>query len=284
MAGSQVEVALTQIEKQRLGYQAVSLTNFDTDNEPEIAAGSKVEIGGALFEFSANESITGWGGIGNDNDVYIKLVVDGTSVTAEFTTSAPSWDTAKHGWYDGLDRYIGGLYKDGSGNYTAKYLFDGIVNFNDFVVLDTPGADNWTVPACVYKIRVTIIGAGGAGGTATVSSDSGSGGDTTFNGITASGGAGGHGGRATDKIGEDGSDGFISSNGGGPGLWYYEDSTATMIGTHGIGGEIVKRYFNVSPGDTIAYTVGAGGTAAGGGPAGTVGGGGGDGVIIIELL
>jgi len=125
MAGSQVEVALTALEKQRLGYQAISLTEFDTDNEPEIAAGSKVEIGGALFEFSALESITGWAGIGNSNDVYIKLVVAGVAVTAEFTTSAPTWSTSKQGWYDALDRYIGGLYKDASGDYTAKYLYEG---------------------------------------------------------------------------------------------------------------------------------------------------------------
>jgi len=124
MAGSQVEIAITQIEKQRQGYQGISLTNFDNDNEPQIAAGSVVEIGGALFHFTAPESITGWGAIGNDNDVYIKLVVSGFSVTAEFTTAAPTWDTAKQGWYVGLQRYIGGLYKDAGGDYTAKYLFD----------------------------------------------------------------------------------------------------------------------------------------------------------------
>ena len=122
MAGSQVTVALTQIEKQRLGYQAISLTNFGNDSEPEIAAGSKVEIGGALFEFPL-ESITGWAGIGNNQNVYIKLVVAGLDVTAEFTIVAPTWSTSKQGFYDGLDRYIGGLYKDASGNYTTKYLF-----------------------------------------------------------------------------------------------------------------------------------------------------------------
>lgn len=123
MAGAQVEVAINQIEKQRLGYQAISLTNFDNDSEPQIASGSKVEIGGALFEFTSLESITGWGAIGNNNDVYKKLVVSGTSVMAEFTTAAPTWSTSKQGWYVSLDRYIGGCYKDASGNYTKKYLW-----------------------------------------------------------------------------------------------------------------------------------------------------------------
>jgi len=122
MAGAQIEIVANQIEAQRLGYQAISLTHYEDTDEPQIAAGSKVEIGGALFEFSGNESITGWGGIGNSTDVYIKLTVSGTSVTAAFTTSAPSWDTAKQGWYGGAERYVFYLRKDGSGNYADKAI------------------------------------------------------------------------------------------------------------------------------------------------------------------
>jgi len=123
MAGSQVTVALTQIEKQRKSFQGISLTNFDNNAEPKIGAGSVVEIGDALFEFPGDESITGWAGIGNSQNVYIKLVVAGVAVTAEFTIVAPTWSTAKQGFYDGLDRYIGGLYKDAGGLYTKKYVF-----------------------------------------------------------------------------------------------------------------------------------------------------------------
>lgn len=122
MAGAQIEVVANQIEAQRLGYQGISLTHYDDTSEPQIAEGSKVEIGGALFGFSANESITGWGSIANDSDVYIKLTVSGTSVTASFTTSAPSWDTAKQGWYSGSDRYVFYLRKDASGNYADKAI------------------------------------------------------------------------------------------------------------------------------------------------------------------
>lgn len=122
MAGSQIEIVANQIEAQRLGYQAISLTHYDDTSEPQIAEGSKVEIGGALFEFSANESITGWASIANSSDAYIKLTVSGSSVTASFTTSAPSWDTAKQGWYSGSDRYVFYLRKDGSGNYADKAI------------------------------------------------------------------------------------------------------------------------------------------------------------------
>jgi len=122
MAGSQVTTDILQLQKQRLGYQGASLTNFDNDNEPQVAAGSKVEVGGALFEFAAPESITGWAGIGNGNDVYIKLTVAGVSITASFTTSPPAWSTSKQGFYDALERYLFKLYKDAGGNYTNKHF------------------------------------------------------------------------------------------------------------------------------------------------------------------
>ena len=111
------------LDRQRRKYQGVSLTNYDNNNEPQIAAGSLVEVGGALFKFESNESITGWGGIGNDSDVYIKLVPSGATATAAFVTAAPTWSTSKQGWYVGNDRYVGGLYKDSGGNYTIKWLY-----------------------------------------------------------------------------------------------------------------------------------------------------------------
>lgn len=126
MAGQQIEVAASRFEKGDRGMLALSLTNYDNDSEPQIAAGSIVEIGDAIFQFTAAESITGWGSIGNNNDVYIKLVVAGTAVTAEFTTAAPTWDLAKQGWYGtggaALHRHVAKLYKDGAGAYTLKRM------------------------------------------------------------------------------------------------------------------------------------------------------------------
>lgn len=123
------------LDRQRRGYQAISLTHYDDNLECEIAAGSLVEVGGALFKFESNESITGWAGIGNNNDVYIKLVPSGTTITAAFVTAAPTWSTSKQGWYVDNDRYVGALYKDGSGNYTQKHLFRGL--WQKFSLLNT---------------------------------------------------------------------------------------------------------------------------------------------------
>ena len=64
MSLAQVTIVANQIDKQRIGYQAISLTNFALTTEPQIAAGSKIEIGGALFEATGAESGTGWAGIG----------------------------------------------------------------------------------------------------------------------------------------------------------------------------------------------------------------------------
>jgi hypothetical protein len=125
MAFAQVTVAATCIEKQRRGYQAISLTHFADLLEPEISIGSTVEIGDALFEADANLAITGWGGIAVSSDVYIKLAVAGAAITAAFTITAPTWSASKQGWYNvaETERYIGGLYKDASGDYTEKYLY-----------------------------------------------------------------------------------------------------------------------------------------------------------------
>jgi hypothetical protein len=126
MAGTQITIGINQVESQRLGYQAISLSNLDSTDEPQILAGSKVEVGDALFSFDSNESISGWGAISNGNVVYIKLVVSGSNLTAEFTDTAPTWNTAKQGWYDSDDRYIAKLYKNSSTVYPRKEMLDDL--------------------------------------------------------------------------------------------------------------------------------------------------------------
>jgi hypothetical protein len=124
MAGAQVTVAATQIDKQRLGYSSVSLTNYGVGNtsEPQIAAGSKVEIAGALYEFTSDESITGWAGLTSSAIAYILLTASGSSVSASFTNTAPTWDAARQGWYTSTNRVVAMLYKDAAGLYQFKNL------------------------------------------------------------------------------------------------------------------------------------------------------------------
>jgi hypothetical protein len=114
----------TQIEKQRLGFIGLSLTNYDNNLEPQIAAGSCVEIAGAIFQFTSNGTITGTPS--SDNINYIMLEVSGSGdsqiVEAKWTTDPPTWNTSKQGWYDAtnIKRYVGGCYYNGTYYYGKK--------------------------------------------------------------------------------------------------------------------------------------------------------------------
>ena len=121
--GTVVGVALTQIESQRLGYHAISLTNFDTDAAPDIAAGSKAEIGGALYNFSGTTSISNFSAIATAASPYIYLTPAGTAVTAAYTVAVPSWSDSKQGWYSGTARAIGLLTKASTAGYADKAVF-----------------------------------------------------------------------------------------------------------------------------------------------------------------
>jgi hypothetical protein len=236
MAGQQVEIVASQIDKQRLGYLAISLTNYNADTEPQLAAASKVEIGGALFEFTAAESITGWAGIGNNNGAYIKLVVAGTAVTAAFTTTAPTWSTSKQGWYDGLDRYVAKLRKDGSGNYTEKRIPEPIRRGRrSRWIFESGSAATFTVPWS-GRYRVVAIGGGGGGG-------------ASSNAVGGAGGGGGGGGYSeltpeltkddvlTYTVGAGGTAGVAySGNGGAGGNTTVTDGSTTITAGGGGGG------------------------------------------------
>lgn len=127
MAGAQITTVASQIEAQRLGYQAISLSNFThATAECQIHEGSKVEIGGALYQFTSDEAISGFASITVSTDAYIYLAVSGTSVTAGWSETAPTWSETKQGWYNAgeTQRCIGGCYKDASSNYVRKWLYE----------------------------------------------------------------------------------------------------------------------------------------------------------------
>jgi hypothetical protein len=122
--GIQVTIAASQIDKARLGYNGISLTNAAIGNtaEPSIAAGSKVEIGGALYEFTGDETCTGWAGLSASAISYILLTPSGASVAGSYTNTAPTWDAARQGWYTGTNRVVAMLYKDAASLYQFKNI------------------------------------------------------------------------------------------------------------------------------------------------------------------
>jgi len=102
MAGSQISTGVTIINSLK-GYQAVSLTNFTTSAAPAIASGSVVEISGAFFTWSSDETPSGWSAISTGATAYITLTPAGTAgsqtVSAAYTSTAPVWRDDNQGWY-----------------------------------------------------------------------------------------------------------------------------------------------------------------------------------------
>ena len=118
----------------------MTFDELNTTLEPEITAGSKIEIAGSLYEFTALEDIdpdADWAGFGNSTLIYCKIVTGGggDTCTSKLTTTKPTWNSAKQGFYDGSDRYYGYIYKNSNGDYTRKYIYgllsDGGHNLNE---------------------------------------------------------------------------------------------------------------------------------------------------------
>jgi len=147
----------------------------------------------------------------------------------------------------------------------------------------------YTVPAGVTDINVILTAGGGGGGGAAFNSGSSPGtgsvgGNTTFTGATdATGGKGGvgapnlsgngnggihTGANATDNTGQGGTGGWARDAGGG-----------STKGDDGYSGTVIHSTLSVTPGQSIAYAIGAGGTA---GSSHSAGGAGGSGKIDVE--
>jgi len=104
------------------GFMSVSLTEMETNNQPLIESVSTIIVKGTCYKFAADETITGWAGIGVSTEAYIYVVPNAATCTAIWSATAPAWDSDYQGWYNGNNRCIGGAYKDGSGNCTKKWL------------------------------------------------------------------------------------------------------------------------------------------------------------------
>ena len=194
------------------------------------------------------------------------------------------------------------------------------------IVRLTSGSGNWTVPAGVTRILVTCVGGGGGGGggrgggSGASNGEAGtSGGTTTFAGATsgAGGSAGAGGGGAGGGVGGAGAGGSAGAGGGadggsgggaggvgaggsagagggagafGGGGGGGGSSTGAGGGGGGGGGtnisKVIGNVLTVTPGSSIAYSVGGGGGGGDGGSGSTINGGtggaGGSGIIIIE--
>lgn len=112
-----------------IGKESVSLTEWLTTTESQIAAGSILENNGTLFEVTTDTDIDG---SPTDGKVYIYLIPSGdpalgtATVTATYTNTAPTWSGAKQGWYGTAGaanyRYLPFAMTKATTTYSNKYM------------------------------------------------------------------------------------------------------------------------------------------------------------------
>lgn len=177
MAIGQISTSVTIINDGVIvGYDGISFTNMGSSAESIIAAGSGVEVSGAMFKATTDTTpnASSWTAIATASTAYLILTPSGTTptqiLTASYTITPPTWDTAKQGWYGSAPstiRYIFRVYKNDTSSHTKKIIMDKRnLFFGEREVLTSASASalSWIVPACVTKIDVTVIGGGGGGG------------------------------------------------------------------------------------------------------------------------
>jgi hypothetical protein len=169
MPGAQIPTSVTRLESM-LGYQAVSLTNFDSSALSAIAAGSKVEIAGAFFTFMVDETIEAstWTSIVTGNTAYIALIPAGTAgsqtVTASYTATAPVWSTSKQGWYASAGsstRVIGRVYKAEATSQQIKEMLEPELHARRHGAEVFLTSGTFIVPSGVQVLYISGCAAGG---------------------------------------------------------------------------------------------------------------------------
>lgn len=140
---SQIPTSVTIINNLK-GFQAISLNEYNTSAAASIAAGSIVEIAGAFFQFTVDETPTGWSAISTGSTAYIALTASGTAgsqiVDASYTGTAPTWRDDMQGWYASAAssvRIVASIYKNSATSYLKKKILRPLIN-----QYDTP-ASNW---------------------------------------------------------------------------------------------------------------------------------------------
>lgn len=126
------------------GYDGISLTEWAAGDEdkPKIAAGSVIEIDGAIAKFTNETALTDEGGLA-DGWCYIKFVVSGSDVVPTLTNTFGTWDTAKQGFYTAGNRFsLHTFYRSGAVTkiFTEKDIMklpDAIMGYRYYTKLYT---------------------------------------------------------------------------------------------------------------------------------------------------
>jgi hypothetical protein len=130
------------------GFIALGLTNMTGTGASQIALGSRVEIGGSLYISTANETISG--SPSSDITTYIYAVPSGNAASFTYSSTTPTWNAVKGGWYNGNNRAVAKFFYSG-GQYLSKTILD---SYGAFSALDT----NVPIPTTGGTVVASISG------------------------------------------------------------------------------------------------------------------------------
>jgi hypothetical protein len=114
------QALLNKLVKTTGSFFLVQLTNLDNENEPMVKAGSRFELNGSFMEVITDEAIIGFDDIPDGRVAYIYAVPNspnpGEASTCDFQydVTPPVFDVAKGGLFNGVNRVIAWLRKDGT--------------------------------------------------------------------------------------------------------------------------------------------------------------------------
>jgi len=156
MAGSQISTSVTIINS-LLGFQSISFDagKLYSGSVPTIAAGSKVEIAGAFFTFSSEDTpqASTWTAVATESTAYITLTPSGTAgsqiVTSKWSTTIPMFSISKQGYYASTSsniRYIAQAYK-----ISATQAYPTVIYNHPFYEIDTNTKNLYTPARVVFR-------------------------------------------------------------------------------------------------------------------------------------
>lgn len=131
MSGTLINIKTSEVEAQRVGYISMSYADItDSSVNYDFAAGSKCEVAGALYEFTADEdgdSTSVIAGYSVGDYFYFKIVPNSGTCTIVATKTRPIWDDAKQGYYgtgaSATHRYIGSAVVSSAAQIFCRKIF-----------------------------------------------------------------------------------------------------------------------------------------------------------------
>jgi hypothetical protein len=145
-----------------VGHSNIEIGNINNSNTPTIVGGSVIEVNGGIYRASSTETITNASNAGlsppaSNAQNYIYAVPGESSLSWQYSSSAPTWNAAKGGWYNGNNRAVVKLFLSGT-QYNGKVILDSynaMQQVNTEQTIPTTGGVAITIPGYVANKKKT---------------------------------------------------------------------------------------------------------------------------------